>query len=1178
MNRYQFVLCVFIFMSSWAHGQENIRKEIMLNEGWASVVHNDSTAYTAFKEESYNDKNWTHVEVPHNWDAYEGYRRLKHGNRHGYAWYRKTFTVKAFSGKRYFLWFEGVGSYATVWVNGKWAGYHAGGRTSFTLDITEAIHNNGKPNVLAVRADHPASIDDLPWVCGGCSEEVGFSEGSQPFGIFRPVHLIITEEVRIEPFGVHIWNDTTVSEKSAVLNIATSIKNYSDKDRNIAVVNRIVDKDGKTVVELREEKILQEHGSLTIKRQTPVLLNPRLWSLEEPYLYTVVSEVIEKNKTLDRTSVQYGIRWIKWDINEGGSNQFFLNGKPTFINGTAEYEHLMGQSHAFSDAQVRARAMQVKAAGYNAFRDAHQPHNLRYQQHWDSLGILLWTQHTAHIWFDTPAFRNNFKTLLREWVIERRNNPSVVLWGLQNESQLPEDFARECTELVRELDPTASQQRNVTTCNGGKGTDWDVPQNWTGTYGGDPLTYNDDIKRQVLVGEYGAWRSIDLHTEKMAREQHQYSEEHMSALMETKIRLAESVRDQCSGHFHWLLTSHENPGRVQGGEGLRELDRIGPVNYKGLFTAWGEPVDAYYMFRANYVRAEKDPMVYIVSHTWPDRWTSPGVKNGIQIYSNCDEVELFNDVKAISLGRKSHPGKGRHYQWDGVYIGYNLLYAVGYVKGKAVAADYIVLNHLPQSPQVESLANSKEIVKANKDLHYIYRVNCGGPSYVDQEGNTWQADVQKTQENSWGSTSWTNDFNDLPPYYGSQRTTHDPISNSREWKLFQTFRYGRDKLAFEFPVPDGEYTIELYFSEPWYGTGGSLDCKRWRLFDIAVNDQVVIRDLDIWKEAGHDRALRKVITKEVKGGKLSISFPRVASGQAVIAAIAIASSKRNITAAPASPSLIGKLKMANTISGKWSASSWMDTGDKQYTDDDLVFSKLPSNLFGAEYIRTPSSAAVSQAKVLAEFTLSQEADVFVAFHKNKNSLPGWLLEYEDVKTVLKSGEDTFHIFRKRFPENAEVMLGSNGMRSKMYTVAVTPATVLEPAIDLRPVTTYTPETARLTGKGILKDTMDNRSCIVFSNEGGTLEWSMALGVADKYALRFRYKNQTTVPLQGVLEILTEDGTSMMKEVLRFNPTPVNKWKNYETTTNTMINAGNYRVRVTSAAGQGGLIIRSFDVQ
>ena len=115
---------------------------------------------------------------------------------------------------------------------------------------------------------------------------------------------------------------------------------------------------------------------------------------------------------------------MKWDIGKGGTNQFFLNGQSVFINGTAEYEHNMGKSHAFADEMVKARVMQMKAAGFNAFRDAHQPHNFRYHHSWDSLGFLWWTQMAAHIWYDTPEFRENFKTLLRDWVKERRNSPS----------------------------------------------------------------------------------------------------------------------------------------------------------------------------------------------------------------------------------------------------------------------------------------------------------------------------------------------------------------------------------------------------------------------------------------------------------------------------------------------------------------------------------------------------------------------------------------------------------------------------------------------------------------------------------------------------------------------------------------------------------------------------------
>ncbi len=455
------------------------------------------------------------------------------------------------------------------------------------------------------------------------------------------------------------------------------------------MVNTLRDKNYKTVQKVEQTQLIKA-GATVKTAQTFTVRKPHLWSPESPYLYQVFTQLMDGKTPIDVEATDYGIRHIRWPINHPENHgQFFLNGKPVFINGIAEYEHEMGGSHAFTTEQIEARVQQMKSAGFNAFRDAHQPHNLAYQQYWDQLGMLWWTQMAAHVWYDTPEFRNNFKTLLTEWVHERRNSPSLVLWGLENESKLPADFARECTELIRSLDPTASSQRLVTTCNGGQGTDWDVPQNWTGTYGGNPQTYAQDIQKQILIGEYGAWRSLDLHTEGNFVANGPLSEDRMTELMETKIRLAESVKDKCSGQFHWLFTSHENPGRVQGGEGVRELDRVGPINYKGLFTPWSEPTDAYYMFRANYAPKTKEPMVYIVSHTWPLRWTTPGKKDNIRIYSNCDEVELFNDIDQTSLGKKTNPGRGSHFQWDGVDINYNILYAVGYINGKAVAHDLV---------------------------------------------------------------------------------------------------------------------------------------------------------------------------------------------------------------------------------------------------------------------------------------------------------------------------------------------------------------------------------------------------------------------------------------------------------------------------------------------------------
>ena len=86
-----------------------------------------------------NQNKWQVVNLPHNWDVYDGYRRMLHGNLHGTAFYKKTLNINKQNNSRYFLYFEGVGSYATVYVNSKKVGYHAGGRTGFSIDITDEL-------------------------------------------------------------------------------------------------------------------------------------------------------------------------------------------------------------------------------------------------------------------------------------------------------------------------------------------------------------------------------------------------------------------------------------------------------------------------------------------------------------------------------------------------------------------------------------------------------------------------------------------------------------------------------------------------------------------------------------------------------------------------------------------------------------------------------------------------------------------------------------------------------------------------------------------------------------------------------------------------------------------------------------------------------------------------------
>lgn len=1140
-------LFLALFILCFTAGFTQVRQDILLNKDWYTALDEQNAKdQFMFKTADFNDKNWQKVNVPHNWDNYGGYRRLMHGNLHGNAWYRKRFAVKAAADRKLFLFFEGVSSYATVWLNGKQIGEHAGGRTTFTLDVSDAIYRDGKENTLTVYAEHPAEIRDLPWVCGGCSDERGFSEGSQPLGIFRPVHLLITNGVKIVPFGVHAWNDTTVTAQNSTIYLQTEVKNYQKKSAKVTVQNQIINKSGKVLQKVESKLSLKAEESIIAKQAFNHLKNVELWSLENPYLYKIVTTIKSGRKIIDTDTTNYGIRWVSWPKSaEAKDQRFYLNGKPVFINGIAEYEHAIGYSHAFTPEEIQSRVELMQQAGFNAFRDAHQPHNLLYGDLMEEKGILWWTQFSAHVWFDNPKFKENFKILLKDWVRERWNNPAVVMWGLQNESRIPKEFAEECTQIIREMDPTSSSQRLVTTCNGGEGTDWDVPQNWTGTYGGNPATYAEDLKRQVLVGEYGAWRTLDLHTENAFDQNGVYSEDRMAQLMEQKVRLADSVKNEISGHYFWLYNSHDNPGRVQGGEGFRETDAIGPVNYKGLFTSWGEPADVYYMFKSNYA-PKTEPMVYIVSRTWPNRWLSPGLKEGITVYSNCDEVELFNDVDAASLGKRKRGKTGTHFTWDKANIQYNVLYAIGYVDGRAMVRDTVVLNHLPKSPNFSKLIKDEGLLKPQVNYNYLYRVNCGGGEYTDSYNQVWSADINKKDAQSWGSTSWTANYKAMPAYFASQRRTFDPIKNTKDWPLFQQFRYGRDELKYEFPVENGEYLIELYFNEPWIGGGDLNNHSGERLMNIAVNDSIYIHNLDVWAAAGHDAALQKSIKVKVDNGVLKIHFPQSTVGQSIIAAIAIASLNKSLKPAPASKALVQKY-------AAFKVKDWLDIGDKVYTNKNISFSELPPKLFSATFLMSSKGSAVTT------FTLNEGADVYVAIPKNSTVLK----DFEDTKTTLQTDEDygkTYQVYRKRYTEAREVNLKNIG--NKDYLVIATPISHLEPAYDLKPSSNFKPEVAKYS-LDVKQETVNEKSSLTFQNaHNGFISWSFQTGVADLYSLTLRYSNRTATDLKVKLELFSLDGTLMKTEMTSLSTSFEGKWSYFTTNTGSMVNAGTYILKIT----------------
>jgi hypothetical protein len=1092
----------------------------------------------AFQAPGFDDSRWASVSVPHNWQGYAYARQVVKGSRHGTAWYRKAVTLPARSADQHvFLMFEGVNAYATIWLNGQRVGQHGGGLVSFTLDVTKAA----KPgrNVLAVRVDNPAGIHDLPWAPGDDSDMNGFAEGSQPFGIFRPVHVVIASDLKLQPFGIYAWGKRgDITADRAQLTGRTEVENLSSRTRTFVVTQSLIDASGKVATSVKNRRSLKPGESGRFDQALPEIARPKLWSPQSPYLYRLRVSLSENGKIIDTQETPYGIRALEITQDADGQRRLLINGQPLALHGVAEYEHLLGGSQAFSPEQITARVREAQAGGFNAFRDGHYPHNLRYQTIFEREGMMWWPQFSAHIWYDNPDFRAHFTSLLADWVRERRNNPANFMWGLQNESILPEDFAQQAMAVIRDNDPTASVDRLVVTCNGGKGTDWNVPQNWSGTYGGDPEKYADELKKQGLVGEYGAWRSLGQHSETPFAPGH-FDESSMTAILETKSRLAAQVRDSSVGDFVWVFNTHENPGRpmrvdgTQIFDGIRPLEHVGPANNKGLMTLWGEPLDAYYMLRAREIPASKTPIVYIVSHSWPDRWTGPGVKSGIEVFSNCDRVELFNDVTGkLSLGAQARSADGRPFVWNDVEVRYNVLSATCWLGGKAAARDVVTLNNLPSPPDADALVKDRtDITKGATGRTYLYRVNAGGPDLVDADGQLWSGDRHWERGRAWGWRSWADDYPDLDPALGSRRVAYDPIEGVSAQALFRTYRFGRDKLSYRFDVPNGDYDIELYFSEPWYGRTG-IDATGWRLFDVAVNGRTALRDLDIFQEAGFNHALKKVVHATVTDGHVVVDFPRVAAGQAVISAIAISTAKGH----PAKPESGTDL----IVTADATVHSFLDNSDA--LANGAAWSQLPPELFDSDWLEGKS------------VTVRVAADLYLAMSQNAAIPEGW----SDAKlTAMTVGKDvkTVRFLTRKASAGETVTLSAAApvlVRRRLPSPYAPGVFTFSKTVGL-----IEAETAQIDNGSIETKIKGYGGAAYVQLKDGvsSLTWSYSAGVAARHALTIRYRTGQAVT--GKITLTDESGIAAVE--LPVSLTPGEDWQTMTVETPTLINAGTYRI-------------------
>ena len=373
----------------------------------------------------------------------------------GVVWYYKRLTIpeNPHTGGRTLLRFWAVDFGAEVWLNGKRLGGHEGSETPFVLDATDAA-KPGQENLLVVRVLNPTEkpIDGIrlnmtPRGLKTRPHQVGlaFNHG----GIVDSVELLLAPAARItDVFAKADAKTGKITVETGVLN--TESKPLAGKLEITVAPHRT----GSTICCLEQDVTLRP-GENAVDSLVKID-RPRLWELNDPYLYrvTVSLKTQEHPDSCDETSVKAGFR--EFVFKDG---YFRLNGKRIFLRCSHTCNHTpIGLRLPHDPDLFRRDLINAKMMGFNAIRFiAGMP--MRYQLDLaDELGLMVYEECQA-AWMTmevTPQFAGWFDSATREMVLRDRNHPSVVIWGLLNESASPEVnlHAAKTLQLVRSLDDT----------------------------------------------------------------------------------------------------------------------------------------------------------------------------------------------------------------------------------------------------------------------------------------------------------------------------------------------------------------------------------------------------------------------------------------------------------------------------------------------------------------------------------------------------------------------------------------------------------------------------------------------------------------------------------------------------------------------------------------------------
>ncbi len=396
----------FLAAASCTQVEKLPRYSLSLDDNWQFYFGDVENAFS----QGHNTLNWENVNTPHDASVEAGYGA---GNtpQNGYlpsgiGWYRRKIEIKKeWLGKQVLLHFDGIYMNSTVWLNGKKVGGRPYGFMSFYCDLSHAMHAG--ENLLEVK------VDNTP------PPTARFYHGTSIYG---HVNLLVLPPLHINPLGGVYVQTEKVDNGRARVKIITELLDLSKKDEEVTVQERILDsKIHMAVHSSRKVKVIA--GDTTTSDVVLIVKDPKLWSPETPYLYTVETTVRRKGKVIDKTETRFGIRTFRFDAQTG----FWLNHKNLKLKGVCEHMEMMPVGFAVPDEMWRWRIETLKSMGTNAIRMAHNPFPPVFYDLCDRYGIMVidevfdgWHRKKAND-YGGRFFKKWWRRDVEDWVRRDRN-------------------------------------------------------------------------------------------------------------------------------------------------------------------------------------------------------------------------------------------------------------------------------------------------------------------------------------------------------------------------------------------------------------------------------------------------------------------------------------------------------------------------------------------------------------------------------------------------------------------------------------------------------------------------------------------------------------------------------------------------------------------------------------